>query len=339
MKKILNLFVILIIISNLQAQNVGIGTPTPTLAKLEIKGAAGTGKTIAAFGTEGPGLSIQKDSLGPTIGFNHYRDAASGLAQGKYFANGYATIMQQEVANGKLKIDMYDIGVGGTNTLTGRRALTISNSGNVGIRSEADNNATLISSKLNNNNGSAIFSGSVYSSFFQYSALENTYIRGGLANSKVILNDVPGGKVGIGNQAGVVTNITSTLSVFGSLKLPGKVVTTDYLITEEDFTILADLQNNINNIIWLYLPPPSAATEGRIYVIKGMNMPTVPDYYQGYIKIWQLEDDYYTENTLANLYQDFGAGIHRRLLTEGVTVQCISNHWRVITRTAYNDFN
>ncbi len=48
----------IMILNNSFAQNVGIGTTTPTLGKLKIKGAADTGTTVAAFGTDGAGLSI-----------------------------------------------------------------------------------------------------------------------------------------------------------------------------------------------------------------------------------------------------------------------------------------
>lgn len=77
----------------MKAQNVGIGTTTPTLGKFEIKGAAGTGITVAVFGTEGAGLSIQKDADGTIIGFIQYRDQTFVNSQGNRFANGYAAIL------------------------------------------------------------------------------------------------------------------------------------------------------------------------------------------------------------------------------------------------------
>lgn len=335
MEKFLTLLLILIGIKNVISQNVGIGTTTPTLGKLEIKGAAGTGTTVAAFGTDGAGLSIQKDLFGPSIGFNQYRDQVLLNSQGKHFANGYAAIIAQEVNSGKMKVDMYDFGVKDGFTATGRRALTINNNGNVGIRDEALNDATFFAPKQNNYGGSAVFSGSVYSSYFHFSTTENTYIRGGIANSKVILNDLPGGKVGIGKQAEAVTNITSTLSVFGSLKLPGKSVNADYTLTEDDFTILVNMANNASQTITINLPTPTAATDGRIYIIRGINMPEISDSYNptGWIRVNNITEEYYSNK----LYSVFNPGgvfdpiLRERM--EAFTVQCIGNQWRIISRS------
>jgi hypothetical protein len=222
----------ILILNNSFAQNVGIGTTTPTLGKLEIKGAAGTGTTVAAFGTDGAGLSIQKDALGPIIGFNHYRDLTIANSQGKHFANGYAGILAQEVANGKIKFDMYDLGVKDGFTSIGRRALTIFNNGNVGLLGEALSNATLYVPKRTNLNGSAYFDGTNYPSVFQYSANEDTYIRGGKNGSKVFINDIPNGDVEIGQvgvgETKVGINITprATLDVNGDMAMKKLVTVT-----------------------------------------------------------------------------------------------------------------
>ena len=336
MKKIVLLFFGAIVFNNLNAQNVGIGTTTPTLGKLEIRGAAGTGTTVAAFGTDGAGLAIQKDAAGPVIGFNHYRDQTIANSLGKHFANGYAAILAQEVNSGKIKIDMYDYGTGGGFTSAGRRALTIFNSGNIGIRSEASSMATFTVPKLNNYNGSAVFNGTTYASYFQYSPLENTYIRGGIDNAKVILNDVPGGKVGVGKQAETPTLITSTLSVFGSLKLPGKAVNADYTLTEDDFTILVNMANNAAQTITITLPPPDATTDGRIYIIRGINMPEISDYDNatGWIKVNNITEEYYSSNKLYYVFNSGGVfGTAELSLMESFTVQCIGNQWRILIRS------
>ena len=333
---IISMVFVLFLYEFILAQNVGIGTITPTLGKLEIRGVAGLGSTVAAFGTDGAGLSIQKDAAGPVIGFNHYRDQTIVNSQGKHFANGYAAVLALEVNSGKIKVDMYDYGIGAGFTAQGRRALTIFNSGNIGIRSEASGNATFIVPKLNNFNGSAVFSGTTYSSYFQYSPLENTYIRGGIDNSKVILNDVPGGKVGIGKLAETPTLITSTLSVFGSMKLPGKSVNADYTLTEDDFTILVNMSDDANKIINISLPTPSASTDGRIYIIRGINMPQISNYDNatGWIKVNNITEEYYSSNKLYYVYESGGVfGSAQLSLMESFTVQCIGNQWRIIVRS------
>jgi hypothetical protein len=233
MKKTIYLLVTLFYAQLLGAQNVGIGTTTPTLGKLEIKGAAGTGTTVAAFGTDGAGLSIQKDALGPIVGFNHYRDLTIANSQGKHFANGFAGILAQEVANGKIKFDMYDLGVKDGFTSVGRRAFTIANNGNIGIRDEAVSNITLYVPKANNSTGSLYLAGTTYPSIFHFSTNEDTYIRAGKDGSKVYINDIPNGNVEIG-QVGVGTtkvgiNITprATLDVNGDMAMKKLVTVTN----------------------------------------------------------------------------------------------------------------
>ena len=50
------------------SQNIGIGITNPTRAKLEVSGVSGSGATSAIFGTDGTGISLQRNW--PTIGFN-----------------------------------------------------------------------------------------------------------------------------------------------------------------------------------------------------------------------------------------------------------------------------
>jgi hypothetical protein len=221
MKKIIYLVAILFATKSLNAQNVGIGTTTPTLGKLEIKGAAGTGTTVAAFGTDGAGLSIQKDVLGPIIGFNHYRDLTIANSQGKYFANGFAGILAQEVANGKIKFDMYDFGIKDGFTSIGRRAFTIANNGNIGIRDEAVNNITLYVPKANNSTGSLYLGGTGHPSIFHFSTNEDTYIRGGKDGSSVYINDIPNGNVRLGNTT---TKVGININPRGALDVNGEII-------------------------------------------------------------------------------------------------------------------
>ena len=92
MKKI---SVILIFLSNLIcssiAQNVNIGNVEPTIARFEVTGAAGVGRTSAIFTpgdfvSSNTAISVQRDPA--TIGFNQYQDAQSG--NGRYIGTGYA---------------------------------------------------------------------------------------------------------------------------------------------------------------------------------------------------------------------------------------------------------
>jgi hypothetical protein len=266
----------ILILNNSFAQNVGIGTTTPTLGKLEIKGAAGTGTTVAAFGTDGAGLSVQRDALGPIIGFNHYRDLTIANAQGKHFANGFAGILAQEVANGKIKFDMYDLGVKDGFTSIGRRALTIFNNGNVGLLGEALSNATLYVPKRTNLNGSAYFDGTNYPSVFQYSANEDTYIRGGKNGSKVFINDIPNGDVEIGQvgigETKVGINITprATLDVNGDMAMKKLVITST--------GVLSSLDRQGASILYFSSPTGSTIVTGIAGGVDGMVLHVVVSY-------------------------------------------------------------
>lgn len=56
-------------------QNIGIGVTNPQKGKLEIAGALGGHTTVLTIGSDGAGISLQRNW--PTIGFNQYRDASN----------------------------------------------------------------------------------------------------------------------------------------------------------------------------------------------------------------------------------------------------------------------
>jgi hypothetical protein len=284
MKKLhIKLVLLLFLSNNTFSQNVGIGTLTPTLGKLEVKGVAGTGTTVAAFGTDGAGLSIQKDALGPIIGFNHYRDLTIANSQGKYFANGFAGILAQEVANGKIKFDMYDLGVKDGFTSIGRRALTIANNGNVGIRDEAISNITLYVPKVNNSTGSLYLAGTGHPSIFHFSANEDTYIRGGKDGSSVYINDIPNGNVRLGNTTTKVgINITprASLDVNGDVAMKRTVIvpTTPTLYTSLNRQGASLLYFTANSILSTQIAGIAGGVDGMILHIM-VDIPFYPDFY------------------------------------------------------------
>ncbi|MES2795327.1 MAG: tail fiber domain-containing protein [Bacteroidota bacterium] len=186
-------------IYNSNIANVGIGLVSPTRGKLEVSGVAGVGNTNAIFGTGASGISLQQNW--PTIGFNQYRDNTAG--QGKYMANGFAAIQYFDPGGGTMALDMFANGAGNNLTNTGKRALTIQNNGNVSIAAGAAN-TTLYVTKNGNFDGTAIFGGTNYASYFNHSNNEDTYIRPGRTVGKVILNDLPGAKIQVGNGDGNV---------------------------------------------------------------------------------------------------------------------------------------
>jgi hypothetical protein len=195
MRKSYFLFSSIIVAGQLCAQNVGIGTATPTRAKLEVNGAAGY--TSGIFGGESSGISLQRNF--PGVGFNQYHSTTGS----KYMSNGFGAVQFLDPNSGYMAIDLFGNGSTDATTIYSARALTIGNNGNIGIKIDPIN-ATLCVLKAGNFEGSAVFGGTSYNSHFNYVSNEDTYIRGGKAGSKVIINDLSGGKIIFGNGNALV---------------------------------------------------------------------------------------------------------------------------------------
>jgi hypothetical protein len=203
--------VLLFVFTNTQAQNVGIGLPNPTRAKLEVNGVAGSGATSGIFGGDGTGISLQRSW--PTIGFNQYRDLVTPGSQGRYMANGFAAIQYFDPTTGAMAFDMFSNGSANTFTPTANRGITILNSGNVGIRTGGSNTTSLYVAKGTNFDGAAIFGGTQHGSYFNYSNTEDTYIRAGKNSGDVIINDIPDGDILLG------ANNNNNIVIQGGLRL------------------------------------------------------------------------------------------------------------------------
>ncbi|MBL0136010.1 MAG: hypothetical protein IPP79_19525 [Chitinophagaceae bacterium] len=180
---------------SIAAQNVGINTITPNRAKLEVFGVAGSGSTSGIFGVGGAGISIQQNW--PTIGFNQYRDETSPLSQGRFMTNGFAAIQYMDPGTGVMAIDMFPSGAstGFTPWVLGHDIFQLAM---LGIRARIAN-ASLAVLRGDGIEGTAVFQGEIYSSQFNYSISEDTYIRPGKDSSKVLFCNVNGGDVLIGN--------------------------------------------------------------------------------------------------------------------------------------------
>ena len=189
------------------AQNVGIGTSTPTKGRLEVVGVAGGGNTNAIFGSSVSGISLQQNW--PTIGFNQYRDTTVG--NGKYMTTGYAALQTMNPDNGVMLINMLGTGQAGSTTVSGSRAITILPNGNVGIKNDGGS-ASLTVSRGTGTDGTAVFQGTTNWSHFNYGTTEDTYIRAGKDNSDVIVNDVNNGDILLGAAS---NNFTAVRGGFG----------------------------------------------------------------------------------------------------------------------------
>lgn len=211
MKKRLTLFFSLLALTECFSQNIGIGTSNPTLGKLQVNGVSGSGNTTAIFGSDGIGISFQRNW--PTIGFNQYRDNTVG--NGRYIANGFAAIQYLDPNTGYMYFDAFPNGTANTLTTGGTRILTIGANGNIGIKTNPAN-TPLYAVKAGNLSGAALFGGTYYNSYFCYGSQEDTYIRGGYPTSKVYLNDMSGNIVlgGGGTFVGINTsNPITTLDI------------------------------------------------------------------------------------------------------------------------------
>lgn len=178
-------------IYNSNTGNVGIGTNSPSHSRFEVNSSIGA--AVAMFAPEKFGVTLQADN--PEVGFNYYYN--NGW---KAMKAGYASVIGMIPATGEFYIGNF----------TGNQSST--NYGNItGYRQ----NITLFQ------NGEFRIAGSSNFTHFYYGANEDTYIRGGKDGSNVIINDITGGKVGIGmnNPTRAVLeqygSIGTTAAIFG----------------------------------------------------------------------------------------------------------------------------
>ncbi len=197
MKRLLFQFALLLAAINAHSQNVGIGI-TPTKAKFEVNGSVGP--TVAIFGGEGAGISLQQNW--PSVGFNEYHDGSNV----RNMVAGSGFIMYLDMNTGSLAFDYTSLTSGANSTTAPTRRLTIRQNGNVSVNA-TEANATLYVGGSNLGIPSAVFRGTNYSSYF-YEGVSpgntgrSTYINGGKPGSVVFLNDIPLGDVVVGYGSG-----------------------------------------------------------------------------------------------------------------------------------------
>ncbi len=164
-----------------QAQNTGIGITTPR-AKLHVyAGASGNVTPFSPLVVESNTNTyinlLSPDANETSILFGRASDAANG----GIVYNNFNTV------NG------FQFRTNGNNT-----KMVIRNNGDVGIGiGETAPGATFDVSRGTSAGGTAIFRGTNHVSHFNHSTTEHTYIRAGKNNGFVVLNDIPGGRVGI----------------------------------------------------------------------------------------------------------------------------------------------
>jgi hypothetical protein len=122
MIRIVTLIAILLYSSTINAQNIGIGTKTPTRARLEVHGSVGN--TSAIFGGDTTGVSLQ--SNWPTIGFNEYFNNGH-----RYIAKGYAAQQFIDPVLGYMAFDFFSSGNKNSIATGQKRALALTYNGDM----------------------------------------------------------------------------------------------------------------------------------------------------------------------------------------------------------------
>jgi hypothetical protein len=280
----------ILLISQTIAQNVNIGNTKPTIARFEVSGVAGTGKTSALFtptnitGTP-TAISLQRDN--PIIGFNHYQDDNSAV--GKYIGTGYASTFGLNINTGAIEFKQFFQGVMNTPTFNNNDVLRILSRGNVIIGNTpltSDQNNVSLSVERNTENtlGTVVFSGSQNSSHFHYSNNEDTYIRAGLNSSKVVINNF-GNPDGISPNIGRIQIIGKTSVGLGgstepdlSLQIHGAMAGSKHvyidagidtpfnghLVNNASIITLTNNANKVNPTIYI---SPEGCTDGQILIL------------------------------------------------------------------------
>jgi len=131
---------------------------------------------------------------------------------------------------------------------------------------------------------------------------------------------LPNGNAGIGT-----TTPNSKLEVNGSLSLPIRTVTGNYTLTQDDYTVIANLNNQPGNEITLTLPSP-AGKKGRIYHIAGFQMP----FNSNASKVVIKRHDGITVTELFQWYEPWDGVIEFREYRRSVTLQSDGSNWFVI---------
>jgi hypothetical protein len=124
------------------AQNVGIGVANPQKGKVEIAGALGGHTTVLTIGSDGTGISLQRNW--PTIGLNQYRDTSNVQ---RYIGAGHAGSVFLSPVDGSIVFTQFGQGAANGLIANATYPLVITGTGVVNIWKQInlDNNAKLTS--------------------------------------------------------------------------------------------------------------------------------------------------------------------------------------------------
>ncbi len=192
------------------SQNIGIGTSTPTLGRLQVNGSIG--KTVAIFGGDGAGISLMRNA--PAIGFNLYNNTNFTT-----LANYPSLVQSFDQATGLMSFNFLATTPANTTPTVSYGRFTLSANGNMSINGNAENASLTVHRHPASIPSTLEIEGTGNtSSYFMFGDDEVTAVNGGAVNGVLLLNDVPNvGNIFFGANKGKTginrTNPTAALEI------------------------------------------------------------------------------------------------------------------------------
>lgn len=236
------------------AGKVGIGTNDPSKAKLVVEGFVGQSIAMFRRSSNSAGISLAADW--PEIYLNSYYN--SGV---KAMKAGYGALIGMDPTSGYIYFRTGNSAAGSNDgALTLSNRMTIGPDGKVLINNSTANSSLNVT-KIPGTDDAASFLGTNFYSHFAYGNNEDTYIRGGIASSNVIIADLCN-NVGIGTS-----NPAYKLDVCGTMRAKEVRVATgwcDYVFADDyKLPSLSDVESFIKTNKHLPDVTPGSVIEGE----------------------------------------------------------------------------